>query len=316
MSYILVTGGAGFLGSHLCKRLIAEGNKVLCVDNLHTGRMENIEPLLNCSDFRFHEGNVQDAKQIVPMSVDSYTFDQIYNLACPASPPAYQDDPINTLMTSVLGVKNCLEIALRAGATMLQASTSEIYGDPKEHPQDEEYVGHVNPIGLRACYDEGKRAAETLCFDYRRTYRTDVKVVRIFNCYGPNMDPNDGRVISNFIMQALKDEPITIYGDGMQTRSFCYVSDMVDGLIRMMNSRLTGPVNLGNPDEYDMHHLASIICGLIGSTSRYVYKDLPEDDPKVRRPVISRARNFLDWEPRVELRDGLLKTIEYYRSLT
>lgn len=313
--YILVTGGTGFLGSNLCQRLVAEGHRVFCVDNLQTSTTENVASLIDCDRFRFHKGDVRNIDSMIPASIDLYEFDQIYSLACPASPLAYQKNPIGTLMTSVLGTNNCLEIAHRAGATMLQASTSEIYGDPKVHPQDEEYCGNVNPIGPRACYDEGKRAAETLCMDYRRMHNTDAKIVRIFNTYGKFMQPDDGRVVSNFIMQALKDEPITLYGDGMQTRSFCYVSDMVDGLIRMMNSSLAGPVNLGNPVEFDMHHLAAIVCGLIGSTSHYIYEELPEDDPKVRCPVISRARNFLDWEPRVELRDGLEKTIAYFKGL-
>ena len=310
---ILITGGAGFLGSNLCKRLIAEGNRVFCVDNLQTGREENLLPLKGREGFRFHNGDVRILDSMIPPSIDLYEFDQIYSLACPASPPHYQADPIGTMMTSVLGARNCLEIAQRSGATMLQASTSEIYGDPEQHPQTEEYRGCVNPIGPRACYDEGKRAAETLCMDYRRMHGVDAKIVRIFNTYGPGMDPTDGRVVSNFIMQALKDEPITLYGDGMQTRSFCYVDDMVDGLVRMMNSSLAGPVNLGNPMEFDMHHLAGIVCGLITSTSRYVYEELPEDDPKVRCPRIAKARSFLEWEPRVELREGLEKTIEYFR---
>lgn len=313
--YVLITGGTGFLGSHLCKRLVAEGHKVFCVDNLQTSTTENIAALRYCDRFEFHKGDVRKIDSMIPVFIDLYEFDQVYNLACPASPPHYQKDPIGTMLTNVLGTNNCLEIAQRAGATMLQASTSEIYGDPECDVQDEEYRGNVNPIGPRACYNEGKRAAETLCFDYRRMHNVDAKIVRIFNTYGPGMQPDDGRVVSNFIMRALKDETITLYGDGMQTRSFCYVDDMIEGLIRMMNSRLAGPVNLGNPIELDMHHLAGIICGKIGSISHYEYKELPEDDPKVRCPRISRALNFLNWNPQVQLEEGLDKTIEHFRSL-
>jgi len=315
MSYILVTGGAGFLGANLCRHLIGTGHRVLCVDNLQTGRRENIEPLLGHPAFRFHIGDVRSIDRMIPLSVDPYELDQIYNLACPASPPHYQADPIGTMMTCVAGMNSVLDIAKNADISVVQASTSEVYGDPDVHPQHEEYRGNVNPIGPRSCYDEGKRAAEALLVDYRRVHRVKAKIVRIFNTYGPLMDPEDGRVVSNFIIQALKNEPITIYGDGLQTRSFCYVDDMVLGLVKMMNSRLSGPVNLGNPNEFTMHELAHMVCGMIGSTSRLVYEDLPEDDPKVRCPVISRARNFLDWEPKVELREGLEKTIEYFRGL-
>jgi len=312
MCDILVAGGAGFLGSHLCRRLVAEGNRVTCIDNLQTGRKENVADLIGTPAFRFFRADVKDMARLRRLN-DGY--DKIFNLACPASPPAYQKDPINTMLTNVVGTENLLHIAAISKARFLQASTSEVYGCPEKHPQNEEYRGNVNPVGVRSCYDEGKRAAETLCMDYRRKHGTDAKIVRIFNCYGPGMRPDDGRVVSNFIMQALKDEPITLYGDGMQTRSFCYVDDMIDGLIKMMNSSLAGPVNLGNPNEFDMHHLAGIICGLITSTSRYVYEDLPEDDPRVRCPDITLARTLLGWEPRVELREGLKKTIAYFKGL-
>jgi UDP-glucuronate decarboxylase len=312
MCDILVAGGAGFLGSHLCRRLVAEGNRVTCFDNFQTGGMENVADLIGRPAFRLFTGDVKDSQRLNCVD-DGY--DQIFNMACPASPRAYQKDPIDTMLTNVVGTENLLHRARTSNARFLQASTSEVYGCPEKHPQNEDYWGNVNPIGVRACYDEGKRAAETLCMDYRRKHGTDAKIVRIFNTFGPGMRPDDGRVVSNFIMQALRDEPIPMYGDGTQTRSFCYVDDLIDGLIRMMNSNLAGPVNLGNPNEFDMHHLANIICGLITSTSRYVYEDLPEDDPKVRCPNITLARMLLGWEPKVELREGLKKTIAYFKGL-
>jgi UDP-glucuronate decarboxylase len=311
---ILVAGGAGFLGANLCTRLITEGHSVLCTDNLQTGRMENLTELMEHKNFLFYKGDVKDINKLKPMSYDPYDLDQIYNLACPASPPHYQAAPIETMMTCVLGTKNLLELARFTKTPMLQASTSEVYGDPAVHPQTEDYLGNVNPIGPRACYDEGKRAAEALCMDYRRVFNVDSKIVRIFNTYGPGMDPKDGRVVSNFIMQALRNEPLTIYGTGAQTRSFCYVDDLISGLIRMMNSTQTGPINLGNPNEFRVGTLASEICGLTNSTSQIVHKPLPIDDPLLRCPDISRARNFLGWQPSVALHDGLMQTIEYFRS--
>ena len=306
---VIVTGGAGFIGSHLCRRLVENGDEVLCVDNLFTGREENIRELLGYENFKFLRRDVTE-----PLDAEA---DRIYNLACPASPPHYQRDPIHTAKTSVLGALNLLESAKRRGARILQASTSEVYGDPEAHPQPESYWGHVNPIGIRACYDEGKRMAETLFFDYHRRYGTDIKVIRIFNTYGPNMDPNDGRVVSNFIMQALRNEDLTVYGDGTQTRSFCYVDDLVDGMLRMMDSRagFTGPVNLGNPGEFTMLELAELVIELTGSRSRIVHCPLPQDDPAQRKPVIELAKRELGWEPRVELREGLRRTIGYFASL-
>jgi len=309
MTRVLVTGGAGFIGSHLCDRLIGFGNDVICVDNLFIGSKENIRHLLANPYFEFIRHDMTQ-----PIYVEC---DQIYNLACPASPKWYQKDPIFTFKTSVYGAMNCLGLAKRTGARVLQASTSEVYGDPQVHPQDESYWGNVNPIGIRSCYDEGKRAAQTLFFDYHRKHGVEVKVVRIFNTYGPRMDVGDGRVISNFIVQALRNEDITIYGDGSQTRSFCYVDDLVDGMIRLMNSEVgfTGPVNIGNPEEYSIKDLAELLIGLTGSESKIVYEDLPSDDPTRRKPRIDLAKAELGWEPQVKLIDGLRKTIEYFRHL-
>ena len=305
---ILVTGGAGFLGSHLCERLLMEGNDVICANNLFTGSKENIRHLLSNPYFEFIRHDVTE-----PLYVE---VDQIYNLACPASPPHYQYNPIKTAKTSVIGATNMLGLAKRVNARILQASTSEVYGDPEVHPQPESYRGHVNPIGIRSCYDEGKRMAETLFFDYHRRNRVDIKVIRIFNTYGPRMNPCDGRVVSNFIVQALKGEDITIYGDGTQTRSFCYVDDLIDGMYRMMNSEnFTGPVNLGNPEEFTMMELAEIIMKLTGSSSKIVHCPLPGDDPTQRRPVIELAKDKLNWEPVIPLEEGLMKTIAYFREI-
>ena len=309
MKRILVTGGAGFLGSHLCDKLIQKGNEVICVDNLFTGKKENIRHLLSNPYFEFIRHDVTE-----PLYVE---VDQIYNLACPASPPHYQYNPIKTAKTSVYGAMNMLGLAKRVNARILQASTSEVYGAPEVHPQPEGYKGCVNPIGIRSCYDEGKRMAETLFLDYHRQNHVDIKVIRIFNTYGPRMDPNDGRVISNFIVQALKGEDITIYGDGRQTRSFCYVDDLIEGMYRMMNSEgFTGPVNIGNPGEFTMLELADKIIELTGSESRITYLPLPSDDPAQRRPVIELAKEKLDWEPEIALEEGLRKTIEYFRRVT
>ena len=306
---ILVTGGAGFIGSHLCKRLVEEGNDVICLDNFFTGSKQNIEQLL---DFHNFELIRHDVTEPILLEVD-----QIYNLACPASPVHYQYNPVKTIKTSVLGATNMLGLAKRVKARILQASTSEVYGNPTVHPQPEEYWGNVNPIGIRSCYDEGKRVAETLFFDYHRQNDVDIKVIRIFNTYGPNMNANDERVVSNFIVQALKGEDITIYGDGTQTRSFCYVDDLVEGMIRMMNSRdgFTGPVNLGNPGEFTMLELAEKVIGLTGSESKIVHQPLPADDPTQRKPVIDLARKELDWEPTIMLDEGLKRTIEYFRTV-
>ena len=306
---ILVTGGAGFLGSHLCDRLIQDGNDVICVDNLFTGSKDNIRHLLGNPYFEFIRHDVTQ-----PLFVEC---DQIYNLACPASPKWYQKDPIYTFKTSVYGAMNALGLAKRTGATILQASTSEIYGNPSVHPQTESYWGNVNSIGIRSCYDEGKRAAETLFFDYHRKHSVDIKVMRIFNTYGPRMDIGDGRVVSNFIVQALKDEDITIYGDGNQTRSFCYVDDLIEGMVRLMNSRdgFTGPVNIGNPGEFTIKELAEIVIDLTGTKSKLVYEDLPSDDPVQRKPNIDLARMELRWEPHVMLREGLEKTIIYFDQI-
>ncbi|WP_029008282.1 UDP-glucuronic acid decarboxylase family protein [Azospirillum halopraeferens] len=305
---IMVTGGAGFLGSHLCERLLARGCEVLCIDNYFTGSRENIAHLLDDRRFEVIRHDVT-----FPLYVE---VDEIYNLACPASPVHYQHDPVQTTKTSVHGAINVLGLAKRLNARILQASTSEVYGDPSVHPQPEEYWGNVNPIGPRACYDEGKRCAETLFFDYHRQHRLSIKVVRIFNTYGPRMHPNDGRVVSNFIMQALRGEPITIYGDGSQTRSFCYVDDLIEGFIRFMDTapEHTGPLNLGNPGEFTMLELAEKILRLTGSSSTLVHRELPQDDPKQRRPDITRAKALLDWEPRVPLDDGLERTIAYFRK--
>lgn len=309
MSRVLVTGGAGFLGSHLCDRLIEAGNEVICVDNLFTGSKDNISHLLSNPRFRFICHDITEPLYDVDV-------DQIYNLACPASPPFYQFDPIKTAKTSVYGAINMLGLAKRCQAKILQASTSEVYGDPLVHPQPESYRGNVNTHGIRSCYDEGKRMAEALFFDYHRQHNVDIKVIRIFNTYGPRMNPNDGRVVSNFIVQALKGEDITIYGDGKQTRSFCYVDDLIEGMIRMMNSKdFTGPVNLGNPGEFTMLELAQKVLELTGSDSKLVYMPLPGDDPTQRKPVIDLAKEKLDWEPTIALEDGLKKTIAYFKGV-
>lgn len=308
MKTILVTGGAGFLGSHLCDRLIKEGNKVICIDNLYTGSLNNIEHLMDNPNFSFKEHDVVDSIDV--------EVDQIYNLACPASPPHYQADPIKTAKTSVFGALNLLELARKYNARILQASTSEVYGDPQVHPQPESYRGYVNTIGIRSCYDEGKRMAETLFFDFHRQHNVDIRVMRIFNTYGPRMNPNDGRVVSNFIVQALNGEDITIYGDGTQTRSFCYVDDLIEGMYRLMNTEdFTGPVNIGNPGEFTMLELAQKVIALTGSKSQLVYRPLPSDDPLQRKPVIELAKEKLDWEPTINLEEGLKKTIEYFRNI-
>ncbi len=305
---ILVTGGAGFIGSHLCKRLVEEGNEVLCADNLFTGSKENIRPLFGCGNFEFLCHDITEELYVEA--------DEIYNLACPASPVHYQYNSIKTVKTSVLGAMNMLGLAKRVKGRILQASTSEVYGDPQIHPQPESYWGRVNPIGIRSCYDEGKRLAETLFFDYHRQHGTDIKVIRIFNTYGPYMAENDGRVVSNFIVQALKGRDITVYGDGTQTRSFCYVDDLVEGMCRMMSSRegFTGPVNLGNPGEFTMLELAEKILSITGSKSKIVHKPLPQDDPVQRKPVIDLAQKELDWRPKVSLEEGLEKTIAYFEG--
>lgn len=309
MKKVLVTGGAGFLGSYLCQRLLQQGHHVLCVDNYFTGSKRNISGYLFNPRFEVIRQDV-----CFPLYVE---VDEIYNLACPASPKYYQQDPIQTTKTSILGAYNLLGLAKRTGAKILQASTSEVYGDPTVHPQPESYWGNVNPIGVRSCYDEGKRAAETMFFDYHRQHDVKIKVVRIFNTYGPNMAADDGRVVSNFIVQALKNEDITIYGDGSQTRSFCYRDDLIDGMMRMMNTddSVVGPVNLGNPSEFTMIKLAEKVLNLIpDSTSKIVFKDLPADDPKQRRPDITQAIKTLDWRPRTKLDEGLAKTIDYFRK--
>lgn len=306
---ILVTGGAGFLGSHLCERLLGEGHDVLCVDNFFTGRKRNIAHLMNDPYFEVMRHDVT-----FPLYVE---VDQIYNLACPASPVHYQHDPVQTTKTSVHGAINMLGLAKRLKARIFQASTSEVYGDPEVHPQPEEYWGKVNPVGIRSCYDEGKRCAETLFFDYYRQHNLSIKVARIFNTYGPRMHPNDGRVVSNFVVQALKGEDITIYGQGEQTRSFCYVDDLISGFIQLMNSpeALTGPVNLGNPVEFTIKELAEQVIDLTGSSSSLVFKPLPQDDPKQRQPDIQMARKELGWEPTIRLEEGLRKTISYFDEL-
>lgn len=306
---ILITGGAGFLGSHLCDRLVGDGHEVVCVDNLFTGQKSNIAHLVGNQRFEFVRHDV----------IDPFKFevDQIYNLACPASPPHYQYNPIKTIKTSVVGAINCLGLAKRVRARILQASTSEVYGDPSVHPQPESYWGNVNPIGRRSCYDEGKRCAETLFFDYHRENKVDIRVVRIFNTYGPRMHPNDGRVVSNFIVQALKGEDLTVYGDGQQTRSFCYVDDLIEGFVRFMaQSETVGPMNLGNPGEFTMLELAELTLKLVGGRSKIVHKPLPSDDPKQRQPDISLAKSVLKWEPRVPLEEGLGRTIAYFRKLS
>jgi UDP-glucuronate decarboxylase len=306
---ILVTGGAGYLGSHLCKRLLKDGNDVLCVDNFFTGTKDNILDLLPSRHFELMRHDVT-----LPLHVE---VDEIYNLACPASPIHYQYDPTQTIKTSVLGAINMLDLAYRSNSKIFQASTSEVYGDPLIHPQTEDYWGHVNPIGPRACYDEGKRCAETLFFSYHRQHNINIKVARIFNTYGPNMHPNDGRVVSNFIVQALKGQPITIYGNGSQTRSFCYVDDLIEGFIRLMNSTdcVTGPINLGNPNEFSMLELANMVIDLIGSSSKLVFKPLPQDDPKQRQPDTSLAKELLNWQTNIPLQNGVKKTIEYFDCL-
>ena len=305
---ILVTGGAGFLGSHLCSRLLDDGNNVICVDNFFTGSKENISPLMNNPHFEVLRHDVT-----FPLYVE---VDEIYNLACPASPIHYQHDPVQTTKTSVHGAINMLGLAKRVGAKIMQASTSEVYGDPQVHPQTEDYWGHVNPIGIRSCYDESKRCAETLFFDYHRQHKLQIKVARIFNTYGPNMHPNDGRVVSNFIMQALQNLPITIYGNGSQTRSFCYVDDTINAFLSLMKTpnKFTGPVNIGNPNEFTVKELAEIIIDLTGSKSKLEFKPLPSDDPVQRQPDISLAIEKLKWEPATELLDGLRKTIRYFES--
>jgi UDP-glucuronate decarboxylase len=304
---ILVTGGAGFIGSHLCERLLREGDEVVCLDNLHTGRKGNIKNLLDFEKFEFIRHDITD-----PIKLE---VDQIYNLACPASPVHYQSNAIKTIKTNVLGMMNTLGLAKRVKARILQASTSEVYGNPLEHPQKEEYWGNVNPIGIRSCYDEGKRVAETLCFDYHRNHKVDIRVIRIFNTYGPKMLPDDGRVVSNFIVQALAGNELTIYGDGSQTRSFCYVSDLVDGIYRMMNQESTvGPVNLGNDGEFTVRELAEQVIRLTGSKSKLVQNPLPSDDPTRRKPDLTLAKKYLDFAPKVDLETGLKNTIEYFRS--
>lgn len=305
---VLVTGGAGFLGSHLCDRLIKDGNDVICVDNLFTGSKDNIRHLLGNPYFEFIRHDMTQ-----PIFVEC---DQIYNLACPASPIQYQRDPIYTTKTSFYGAFNALGLAKRTGARILQSSTSEVYGDPECNPQPESYRGSVNTIGIRSCYDEGKRVAETLFFDYHRQHNVDIKVMRIFNTYGPRMDTNDGRVVSNFIMQALNNEDITIYGSGNQTRSFCYVDDLIEGMVRVMNSRdgFTGPVNIGNPGEFTIKELAEMVIEKTGAKSKLIYKPLPQDDPTQRKPDITLAKKELGWEPHIPLSEGLDKTIEYFRQ--
>lgn len=305
---ILVTGGAGFLGSHLCRNLLSQGHEVLCLDNLYTGLKVHIEDFLSNPMFKFIE---QDITEPFDFQVD-----QIYNFACPASPVHYQADPVKTLKTSIFGTLNCLDLAKKNKARILQASTSEVYGDPAIHPQKETYWGNVNPIGIRACYDEGKRCAETLLFDYHRKYEADIRVVRIFNTYGPGMDPKDGRVVSNFIVQALKGEALTIYGDGSQTRSFCYVDDLIEGIVRFMNQNaVQGPMNLGNPNEFTIRELAEKVIELTQSKGGIEYKPLPQDDPKQRCPDITLAKKVLDWAPKIELEEGLSKTVPYFSNL-
>ena len=304
---ILVTGGAGFLGSHLCERLLNNNNTVICLDNYFTGSEKNISHLLSDSNFQFINHDV----------IDPFNFevDQIYNLACPASPPHYQENPVKTMQTSVIGALNCLNLGKQQNARVLQASTSEVYGDPEVHPQKEDYKGSVNPIGIRACYDEGKRCAETLFFDFNRQYNVDIRVVRIFNTYGPRMLPNDGRVVSNFIVQALRGEDLTIYGDGTQTRSFCFVDELIDALIKMMGNKIhIGPINIGNPDEFTILQLAQLVIKKIGSNSKISMTALPQDDPLQRRPDISAANLNLNWSPKIKLDEGLDKTIDYFKS--
>lgn len=305
---ILVTGGAGFIGSHLCKKLLDEGNYVICLDNFFTGSKSNIAQLLGNDNFKLVEHDI--------VTEFSENVDQVYNLACPASPPHYQFDAIKTVKTSVLGIINMLELAKRCNATILQASTSEVYGDPKVHPQNENYWGNVNPVGIRSCYDEGKRCAETLMMDYYRQHRVDIRIVRIFNTYGPNMDLRDGRVVSNFIVQALKNEDITVYGDGAQTRSFCYIEDLIDGLIRMMNNtqNFIGPVNIGNDKESTILDFANLIIEMTNSKSKIIHMNLPGDDPMQRKPDLSLAKDKLNWTPKVDIKIGLENTIKYFEG--
>lgn len=311
MKKILVTGGAGFLGSHLCERLVNEGHHVLCVDNYFTGSKKNIEHLLDHKNFEVIRQDI-----CIPLYVE---VDEIYNLACPASPYYYQWDPIQTMKTSVIGTYNMLGLAKRTGAKILQASTSEVYGDPVVHPQTEDYWGNVNPIGIRSCYDEGKRSAETLCMDYFRIHNVDVRIIRIFNTYGPRMAQNDGRVVSNFVVQALQGKDITVYGDGEQTRSFCYVDDLIDGMLAYMalsnDDSYPGPINLGNPGEFTMNELAEKVIALTGTASQILRQPLPQDDPKQRCPNIERAKSILGWEPKIPLEEGLKKTIDYFRGI-
>ncbi|MBF9024358.1 NAD-dependent epimerase/dehydratase family protein [Rhodobacterales bacterium HKCCD6035] len=308
-STTLITGGAGFLGSHLCDRLIDRGDEVICVDNFFTGQKDNIIHLMNNPKFELIRHDVT-----FPLYLE---IDQIYNLACPASPVHYQHDPVQTTKTSVHGAINMLGLAKRTGARIFQASTSEVYGDPEQHPQSEEYWGHVNPIGIRSCYDEGKRCAETLFFDYHRQHHVEIKVARIFNTYGPRMHPSDGRVVSNFICQALRGEDITIFGDGLQTRSFCYVDDLVSAFVLLMDSysEITGPINLGNPNEFTMLELAEKVLSIVGGSSKLIFKELPQDDPRQRQPDITKAKSILKWEPSVQLDDGLTETVKYFRHL-
>jgi UDP-glucuronate decarboxylase len=304
---VLVTGGAGFLGSYVCERLVSEGLHVTCVDNFLTGRESNIRNLLGKDNFTLIRSDISDY-------LPDEKYAEIWNLACPASPPTYQVDPVHTMMTSVLGTKRCLDLARKHGSRLFQASTSEVYGDPEVHPQSETYRGHVNTTGPRACYDEGKRAAEALCFDYHRTYGVEVKVVRIFNTYGPRMDPSDGRVVSNFIVAALQGRPLELYGEGHQTRSFCYVEDLIEGFFLLMRSppEVTGPINIGNPGEFRVRELADIVLELTASSSALVSRPMPQDDPRQRQPVIDVARRLLGWEPRVDLLAGLRATIAYF----
>ncbi|MCU0609477.1 MAG: SDR family oxidoreductase [Chitinispirillaceae bacterium] len=305
---ILVTGGGGFLGSHLCDRLVKEGHDVICLDNFFTGRKRNVEHLLSCRNFELIRHDIS-----MPIFIE---VDRIFNLACPASPVHYQYNPVKTIKTSVMGAINVLGLAKRVRARVLQASTSEVYGDPSVHPQVEGYWGNVNPIGIRSCYDEGKRVAETLFFDYHRQNNVDIRVMRIFNTYGPRMHPNDGRVVSNFIVQALRGDDITIYGEGSQTRSFCYVDDLLEGMVRLMNiENFTGPVNIGNPDEFTIKELAEKVIALTGSSSKIVRRELPSDDPKQRQPDITLAKEKLGWQPEIRLDEGLRRTIEYFRSV-
>ena len=308
----LITGGAGFIGTNLCKRLLKEGHKVICVDNLYTGQMRNIEPLMSNPNFKFINHNI-----IEPLKIEE-KIDEIYNLACPASPPHYQKDPLFTINTCYIGMTNMLELAKKNNCKILQASTSEVYGDPLEHPQKETYWGHVNCFGIRSCYDEGKRSAETLCYNYIKQFGVDVKIIRIFNTYGPSMDKNDGRVVTNFINQALHDKDITIYGDGSQTRSFQYVDDLIEAMTRVMktDNSFHGPINLGNPNEFTIKELAEILLEIVkDSKSKIVYVELPKDDPCKRKPDISLAKKTLDWEPKIQLKEGLKRTIDYFLEI-